>query len=207
MAAANATTQTEPTVGVTITAPIERDYIRRGVFPELRLDHAIRIVNGAGRYRVRLDVAEAVVADATAIVHPDSCDTPRGRKSAFTCLVKKLLQAIKDEQRKGLWDDPGLNEAKARMQESPAQFRVGEAVRLWSEWIDDENDGELMEITEAYGLYQVRSDDGPYINKDDSKLAYLWGYVVRDRMGKESFCHPFQLQSLDYGHRHLRLVA
>ncbi len=207
MAAANATTQTEPTVGVTITAPVERDYIRRGVFPELRLDRAIHVVNGAGRYRVRLGVAEAVAADAAAIVQPDSCDTPRGKKAAYTALVRNLGQAIKDEQRKGLWDDPGRDVAKARMQESPAQFRVGEVVRYWSEWIDSEFDGELIEITGAYGLYPVQSDDGPFIAKDGSKRAYRWGYVVRSSTGEALFCSPFELQSLDYGHRYLRLVA
>ena len=50
---------------IDITPTIERDYKRREVFAELRIENAARIVNGAtGRYEVTIERARAVYADA-----------------------------------------------------------------------------------------------------------------------------------------------
>ena len=58
MANANRTPSDEPSIRVTISPVIEREFKRRDIFPELRIENAERIQNGAtGVHKVTIDRA------------------------------------------------------------------------------------------------------------------------------------------------------
>lgn len=202
MADANRIPCNELIVDVNISATIERDYRRRNVFPALRLENTPRFINATGVHSVSIVEAETILKDAEA--QRGDRSLPRGTPKAFSSLVEKLTAAIKSA--KGLWDDPGIEEMRQRLQESPAQFRVGEQVRYWSEWTDDERDGALLEIIEGYALYRVIDKDGAFTDKDAGRASYQWGYAARDRDGETTFYAAYNLQRLDYKRGHLRLV-
>jgi len=205
MADANRTPHDGLTIDVNITPTIERDYRRRDVFPALRIEHTRRFINATGVYSVSIVEAEEILKDAEARLSDRSL--PRGTPKAFSSLAERLTAALKSAM--GLWDDPGMDVARQRLQDSPAQFRVGERVRYWSEWIDDERDGALLEIVDAFALQLVAPcENGEYVDKDGVRIAYRWGYGARPSGGDtETIFYPaYKLQRLDYKRGHLRLV-
>ena len=107
----------------------------------------------------------------------------------------------------GLWDDPGIEAVRARMADTPARFHVGQTVRYWSPFTGDKCDGGLLEIVEEYGIYSVHDDDGPFIDDEGNRRCFQPGYVAQPRGGKPTFYPAHQIQSVDYKHRHLRLVT
>lgn len=78
------------TVVVTITAAIDRDYARRGVFPELRVAKATETTHGgaSGVFEISPERAQEVLADAERerLVRP----APHGMPQAYTALARQL---------------------------------------------------------------------------------------------------------------------
>jgi hypothetical protein len=188
---------------VRITPTVERDYTRRNIFPELRLVKAPRYMNATGIFEVPLDIAEQLLSDAETQYMNRAL--PRGSAKAYGSLIDQLKPAVK--RAKGLWDDPGAVVVAQRHAESLAQYRIGEKVRYWSDWTDDEADGDVLEIVEDYGLRAVTSEEGEYVDSSGVRFAYVPGYRVKKPGSDEvHFCRPGNLQSLDYKREHLKLV-
>ena len=81
------------TVEVRITPTIERDYRRRGVFPDYcveRLPHVIS--SGTTAYSLSLDAAQQLLEDAEQQHH--NRESPRGTNKAYGDLIKKLSRAL-----------------------------------------------------------------------------------------------------------------
>lgn len=82
---------------VRITATVEREFRRRGVFPMLRLENAARIEAGStGVYEVSVARAKELVADAVVM---KQTAVPAGIKNAYIAVlrnVKPALEAIAD---------------------------------------------------------------------------------------------------------------
>lgn len=190
----------EATLDITITPTVERDYARRGVFPSLRLDHAMKVINGAtGVYRVTLDEAQKIQHDAEE-QHRSRHLLPRGTPKAYSTLETNLRMAIRSEERRGLWEDPGLDEAAKRMaQESPARFKVGEAAML--------EDGTIVEVAGEYSLWCVRGRHGVYVNEEGDRRSYQFGYTARAPGEKAVFYAAHELFELDGDVGYLKLVA
>lgn len=202
MATSNFTAGSEITVRVNITPTVERDYERRNVFPSLRLKNTTLFINCTGIHSVSIEEAEEILKDARTQWKDRTLQ--RGTTKAFSSLIDRLTDEI--NHAKGLWDDPGIEVARQRMQESPAQFQVGETVRYYSPWIDDDDDGMKLTIVKGYGLYRVLTDDGEFVAREGGRVAYRLGYVVLMPDGKTSFHLPHELQRIDYKRGHLRLV-
>lgn len=194
-----------PTITVQITATVERDYKRRGVFWKLRLGRADQIVNGAtGRYALPLQEAKAVLADAEE-QHRAGSDV-RGMRKAYSSLVYSLSRAIREEERKGLWDDPGWEVAIARALDSPAQFRPGDRAIYWAEWEGDDRDGRAIEIVGEYKFRRARDKAGPYVLENGERGRYQWGYSGRYDNGETYFFAAHELRNADGAIRHLQVV-
>lgn len=138
---------------------------------------------------------------------------PRGERNAFGYLIRALQQATQAPpampDAKGSstpWADPGMETARTRMSESPAQFLPGQKVRYWSEWNDDPDDGMLLEIVESFGLSHVSSDGGEYIDDKGARHSYRYGYIARTRLGKELFFPAYNLRDADSKLSYLKLV-
>jgi hypothetical protein len=133
------------TIPVQITAVIEREFKRRAVFPELRLELASSVVNGAaGIYIVTADCARAILADAR--TQRSNRDLPRGLPKAFTALVRSLERLLGESL-----DGPNKNDRPSH-DCGPDKFRVGQLVAFVTEgdgygW--DRANGEIGEITRA----------------------------------------------------------
>lgn len=188
-----------PTLNISITPVVACNYERRGVFPSLRLAHAVKVVNGAtGIYRVSLDEAREIHRDAEE--QRQNRELPRGLPAAFTALARNLHKAIRNEERRGLWEDPGLAEAAQRMTgENPARFKVGEAAML--------EDGTIVEIVGDYKLWCVRSQNGVYMDKEGDRIDYKFGYLARAPGRERFFFSPCDLFEPDGSVRYLKLVA
>lgn len=205
MAVANSThTPVEPEINVWISPLIEREFKRRDVFQELRLENAHRIKSGAtGVYLVSVDRARELLADAES--HRYNRDQPRGLSAAYTALFKNITRALREEACRGAEDDPGMAEVKRRRIAASACFRVGDRVLYFG---DDEEYGEKAVIVEGYGMYPVADDDGPYIDSHGDRLAYRYGYSIRV-IGQSGsfFATAYDLTRNDRKPSHLRLVA
>lgn len=189
---------------VHVSPVIERDFKRRDVFPELRLENASRVINGAtGVHRVSLDRAREIVADAQAQL--DSRGLPRGLPVAYSSLVCNTKDALRAEARRGLIDDPGMEEAQRQQVAASACFSVGERVLYF-----DPRDEYGFEATIA-GEYRMRcvlSDDGSYITRDDQRIEYRPGYVIKLKGADiASFAPAYALTRDDCKPSHLRLVS
>lgn len=195
-----------PTVEVRITPTVEREFKRRDIFPHLRIEKARRIINGAtGVFDVSIDDAEALLKDAEEQRRRYG-ELPRGVSTALGSLVDYLRPAIKSA--KGLWDDPGQDVAFARIGESSALFKEGDAVRYCSPWLNDPDDGKRLWIVGRYHARRVLSESGAFIARDGKRVDYRPGYVAADNHGGlgATFYPAGQLQTLDYKRGYLRLV-
>jgi len=163
-------------VEVRISPVLEREYKRRNVFPTLRLEHALRIVNGAtGVYTVALDEAQRLLDDARSMQLDR--ELPRGTPLAYSCLARNLATVLKQAERRGLWNDPGIDEMRRRMAESPVQFNVGDECLFFHGESDDEY-GHKVKIIGTFGLYFVSCKDGQFIKADGARGEYRRGYCV-----------------------------
>lgn len=191
-------------IHVKISPVIDREFRRRDVFPELRLESAAQIVNGAtGVHKLTVGAAQALLRDAKAY---QMCDLPRGVPVAYSALARNLEFSLRQEARRGLWDDPGRTEVAARQFSHLASLNVGQAVQCCHSADDS---GETMTVTAGYDpVACVRnSETGHYISDDGARLDYAPSYRVKDHAGKEFFARPWMLLTKGYGITHLRLVA
>lgn len=193
----------EPVIEVRITPTIERDYKRREVFSTMRIEHAEHVLNGAtGVYTITAAFAEEVLADALA--RYSGHEERRGLKVAYGSLFNKLERAVLAEQRKGVWDDPGPDEAVKRMAQSPARFEVGDKVLYF---LPGEEDGYEANIVEGFKMYVVTEPDGSYIDGSGKRLDYRFGYVIKTKnLDRRFWAPPYSLTRDDCKPSHLRLV-
>ena len=196
-------------ITVLISPVMEREFKRRDIFPELRLETAVRIQNGAtGVHKVSVERAKELLADAQAMgMYDRAAPLPRGIPVAYSALVRNIGATLKQEARRGLWDDPGMDEMKKRAAQSPARFDVGDTALYFDD--DDEEYGTQVSVVEAYGLYAVLNEAGAYLSAANGKrINYQSGYVVK-RKGAENtfFVLACQLTRDDCQPSHLRLVA
>lgn len=201
-------TEQEGLITIEITATMERDFTRRGMFPELRLEKAVRIVSGStGVHRVTQARAAEVLADVDAKRKwPASAELPRGATKAYSALAQKLREILRQEARRGLWDDPGMDEARRRLCDSPARFAVGEECLFFHD--DSEEYGHKVKIIGPFDTYFVRSEGGHFICADGSRGDYLLGYrVVFDGDPTPYVVVAGQLTRDDCKPSHIRLVA
>lgn len=199
------TAPTESHINVLISPVIEREYKRRDKFPSLRLENAAHIQNGAsGLYKVSIECAKELLADAQAM-QMRSRELPRGIPAAYSALARNIGAKLKAEARRGLWDDPGIAEAKCRMQDTPACFKVGDFALNFGR--NDEY-GTQVVVVRGYELSPVRADDGAYLTDDGERINYMYGYVVKhEKSGDTWFAKPCELTRGDCKPTHLRLVS
>jgi hypothetical protein len=188
---------------VRISPVIEREFKRRDVFPELMADRAVRIINGAtGEHRVSMTKAREIIANANAQL-ANRYDLARGLPMAYSCLVRNIEETIRQEERRGLFADPGMEEVRQRMTESPARLSVGERVLCF----DDRSEyGFDVEVVKGYNFYSVASAQGSFVQDNGKRLDYQFGYVVK-RGDEQFFVAPHQLTREDCKPSHLRLVT
>lgn len=118
--------------------------------------------------------------------------------------MRNIQCALRQEARRGLWDDPGMEEAKKRAIQSPACFDVGDKALFFE---DDDEFGAEVTVVEAYAMYSVRSKTGAYVAEDGARFNYQFGYVVKRKVDAQSFfVLPCQLTRDDCKPAHLCLV-
>jgi hypothetical protein len=198
----------EGLITIEITPTMEREFMRRGMFPELRLENALRIVSGAtGVYRVSLARASEVLADADALRQwPASAELPRGATNAYSALARKLKEMLRREARRGLWDDPGIDEARRRMTDSPARFAVGDTCLFFHD--DAEEYGHKVKIVGAFDVYFVTHKEGRFIRPDGARGDYRQGYRVAFEDDPQRYIvFAWQLTRDDCKPSYLSLVA
>ena len=192
-------------LAVRISPTIEREFRRREVFPELRLEAAVRVVNGAtGIYETSVERAAEIAEDAKAMT-ARARELPRGIPVAYGALLRNVEALLAEEARRGLWDDPGFIEMSHRLLDSPARLEIGERVFCF---FDGDESGVLSVIVAGYGLHCVSSSAGPYVQKGGQRVNYAYGYVVEIVGERGTFlCRPYQLTREDCEPSHIRLVT
>jgi hypothetical protein len=197
----------EGLVTVEITPTMEREFMRRGMFPELRLENAVRIINSAtGVHRVTQARAAEVLVDADALRQwPASAELPRGVANAYSALARKLKETLRQEARRGLWDDPGFDEARRRLSDSPARFSVGDECLFFH---DDDEYGHKVKIIGGFDTYFVDCMDGHFVRADGQRGEYRYGYRVTFEGDPTAYIvNAGQLTGADCKPSHIRLVA
>lgn len=146
-------------VTVRITPTIDRDYVRRGVFPELRIADAPAMAGIAGLFVLTADRAREVLADAEAerLVRTSPPGTPKSytslvdalRKDLGMCRRPELIEEAQERQvRAQRWDDRAAlkraaefdaeaTAAEARANDMPGseeQFRGAAVQALYRAW-------------------------------------------------------------------------
>ncbi len=194
-------------VTIQISPVVEREFKRRDVFPELRLEDAVRIQNGAtGVYKVSIERAEALMADAR-VMRTHDRELPRGTLVAYGALARNIQHSLQEEERQGLWKDPGVDEAEQRAAASPARFEVGDSVLYFEN--DDDEYGEEVAIVNGYGMYRCSSRDGAYINDQGERADYrrCYGVAFKDSGDSRFYALAHQLTRADCKPSYLRLVT
>lgn len=191
-------------ISIRISPVIEREFKRRNVFPEFRLDRASSIINGAtGVYAVSAARAREVLADAQAQRY--NRDVPRGVPVAYGALVKIIDSALLEEARRGLLADPGMAEVQRQQAASSACFAVGDSVLYFRDY--DEYGQEAV-IVEAFRMCRVADEDGLYVTHSGQRLTYRNGYGIKLKISGECFfAAAYQLTRDDCKPAHLRLIA
>lgn len=193
----------EAQVLVRISPTIEREFKRRDVFVELRIERAISILSGAtGVYQVSIPRAREISDDASS----QKWRGVRGLTIAYGALARNVEEAIKQEERRGLFDDPGIVAARvagALGRESPARLQIGERVLYFG---SDGETGREVVVIDSYDIYGVREETGSFITADGRRIAYRYGYRVVEG-DQKYFAEPHQLTRDDCKPSHLRLVS
>ena len=191
----------EAQILVRISPVIEREFKRRDVFVELRVERAQSILSGTtGVHQVSISRAREIAADAQSQRWVNGV---RGLTVAYGALARNVAEAIKQEERRGLFDDPGIDVARQRMAESPARLDVGDHVLHF----DDASEyGHQVVVVGGYDLYSPRAKNGPFIGADGRRFEYRYGYLVKEG-SQQYFADAHQLTRADCKPSHLRLVA
>lgn len=140
---------------------------------------------------------------------PNATETTAGLDWACNVVARLRIEALEgppSARTDGLWTDPGRGLAQARMEDTPAQFRVGQTVRYWSPWNKDSNDGKRLDVVGGYGLHRVIDDEGRFVTAPGDRVSYRWGYLAQARGGARMFYPAYMLQTIDYETSHVRLV-
>jgi hypothetical protein len=210
MATANNLTP-EP-VGVWITPTLEADYIRRGVFPHLRIKEAKHKNGNQGLLEVSVEDARAIYKDAAEQRSRGRNKANRGVTIAYCALENRLRSRVAEKREE--WTSQSaarvLEEARALggdgldairregrlaqalldvVRSSPALFHVGDLVICAS-------DGEPLVVSREFCAFTVNGGSHPRL-----------GYVAKDEDGKEHFYPAWQLTKLNRKPAHLRLVG
>ena len=193
-------------IKVEITAVIEREFKRRDIFPELRLGTVTRI-NGATRVHiVTLDRAREILADAE--TQNRNREHPRGIPKAYGSLAGNIERALKEEARRGVFDDPGIDVAMERLAQSVVRFDVGD--KAFCSFDDYDEDWCEARIVGGYRFYGFNSENGAYVRSDGTRFEYRFGYLIQldDMLDTQKFFAPaHRLTDADGKPTHLRLVA
>lgn len=190
-------------IAIEVTLTMEREFIRRGMFPELRASNAARLHGAAGVYFVSTARAAEILADAQAM-RAKSQELPRGIPKAYTAIAARIGEALRAEARRGMWEPPSIEEMKQRVSESFARFNVGDTCLYFSN--DDDVYGREVTIVGGLDTRRVRSDVGRFIG-EHGPVEFLTGYVVQAEDFEPYFARPGQLTRDDCKPSHLRLVA
>lgn len=184
-----------------ITPTVQRNYERRGVFPQFRPSRAAKILpNGAIVFYVTVEQAEEIVKDAQE--QRWRSDAPRGEAIAFGSLSKGLPQEIYGEKFRDCIEFPGAEKIDAERRAASSLLKVGQLVDVW---VDDKKRAGRAAIIEEYGPMIVDSVNGEYVKKD-KKVRYCNGYVVVHDDGQKFFYYAHQLAPVGERYGHLRLV-
>lgn len=117
--------------------------------------------------------------------------------------VKKQAQARQEAaamaKKRESMRDPGIDAARAALQDSPAAFKVGDLCMHVN--------GRYLEIVEGYGLYGVWMENGRYLDEETNKaFDYKFGYTARE-LGKGKVFYPaHDLLDAEGETKHLTLV-
>ncbi len=162
-------TQATHPVCVCLTPTVQRDYLRRGVFPYFRISNAQKARGaGAAVFWASTQEARALLEDARA-ARKRADESPRGTAKAFGSLTAALKAQLDAEARRGLWIDPGRVEAHARAVRASALFAVGDKVLYFS---DGDDKGRAATIVCAYqAALSVAEDTGPYIDEKGRRAS------------------------------------
>ena len=108
-------------ISIRISPYIEREFKRRDIFHELRLEKAYRTFSGTGDHMVSVERAREILADANANRY--NRDQPRGMSVAYGSLARNIDEALREEARQGLIQDPGedavISKIKAATRKAP----------------------------------------------------------------------------------------
>ncbi len=202
------TPDTHP-ISVCFTPTVQRDYLRRGVFPHIRLGSAVECLSsGAAIFWTTATEARALLDDALAAPQRAG-QSPKGTPKAFGSLSSSLRAVLDAEACIGLWVDPGLATHAARTAECYARFNVGDSARYSSDWDGHEDEGVLVEIV---GEQRVRgiTGAGSFVRSDGARFDYAPCYTVKalegERTGQVFATFPRNLLDVDFGISHMRLV-
>lgn len=182
---------------VEITPTIARDLAARDKFIMLGDKHASK-VHGNGTSEHWISTVLAKELHDYAEIRRAERDIPRGAARAYSCLINNLHREIQRAERRGLFDDPGYEEAVNRMNGDLCRFPVGSPARLW--------DGRRVEIYKPFHIYCVSASQGRFVQKDGGRVAYQPGYVVKEAGGKPFFVPPYELTTIDGTCAYLRCV-
>lgn len=186
-----------------ISPTIEGEFIRRGMFHELRRHNAVRMAGAASVHHVSTARATEVMLDAQAMREKPQ-ELLRGIPKAYTALARNVAEALRVEARRDLWDAPGIDEMKRRLNESPARFEEGQLCLYFQD--DGEPYGTSVKIVGGLNLYRVSYDDGHFIH-EQGRCEFQMGYVVQEQGQRPYFARPYQLTRDDCKPSHLRLVV
>ncbi len=146
------------------------------------------------------------MADAR-VMRTHDRELPRGTLVAYGALARNIQHSLQEEERQGLWKDPGMDEAEQRAVASSARFNVGDAVLYFEN--DDDEYGQEVIIVDDYRVYRCLHKDGSYINDSGVRADYRSAYTIAF---KDSIDAPFlalahQLTRDDCKPSYLRLVT
>lgn len=187
------------TIAIQVSAAIERDYAKRAVFPELRLQHARRIINKTtGLYEVSTERAKAVLSDAQE--QRWSGKHSGGMNFAFTSFIRSIEQSIAEfeEQPAGPTQMPIVTTAAEPPQE-PGCFQIGEKALYFR---GAEEFGREVRIVEGFSM-EAPAWTVQHFAEGNGRRP---GYMVQCG-GMPFFAAAHELTDLECKPRHLQLVV
>jgi len=170
---------------------------RAGVWRDLRFPLLSRRTDGSFILSISVNAARNMVERVRTL--REAGDLRRGLKKAYSHLVSNLMASINEYECRGLTEDPGYSVAKAESNDCGQQFDVGDQVFSVS-W------ERAVTITDRFGFWKVRGEDGQFFNVTGRRFDYRWGYVVQNVEGEKMFACAGDLYDADCKLRHLTLV-
>ena len=211
-----------PPVRLWISPTIERNYVARGVFPELRGEHSDRPHRApkiGAVYTVPQARVKELLADAQEQVR--SGNLPKGSPKAFCTLIRDLERDLKPQDFKPQpklakvtghtiprppSPAPALEDLERLYESLSAALRIGDKVRYLP---FPDSEGEPAVVSEGYGYSGVIDDDGEH-TLEGHRVSIRQGYKIkyRGRAGvtHEVFAAAHQLVSDGYAPSHMRMV-